>query len=116
MISVKVANLDKFKRLQAPQGCLIEPEVNHAKHGLAYDSILEDYIFSFLHDISVQVIADYLVALLLLQKDDGGIRTIVIEKTEININAVSTEEVEKIIYKIIEEKKESISKENSDKS
>lgn len=107
MISVKVANLDKFKRLQAPQGCLIEPEVNHAKHGLAYDSILEDYILSFLHDISVQVVADYLVALLLMQKDDRGPRNVYIEKIEINVNALSEAEIRNKVNDAIKQKMDS---------
>lgn len=112
MIKIEIANLDKFKILKPPLGCEIKPVVNLANHGLAFDSVLEDSFFSFAYDVSVQVISDYLLALLLLQRDDRGPRYIYIEKLEINVNALSEEEIEKKINDAVKKKLDSITKES----
>lgn len=107
MIQIKISNIDKFQKLDTPSGCVIKPTINPADYGMAFDSVLADYFLSFAHDVSVQVVADYLVALLLMQKDDRGPRNVYIEKIEINVNALSEAEIRNKVNDAIKQKMDS---------
>jgi len=105
VFEIKIGNLDKSViKQQAPAGVLFKPVINAADYGMAFDSMLEDYILTFLNDVTVQVASDYVLYLLISQKDNRGSRNIQIEDTKVDVNNLSDEQLEKKINEIIEKK------------
>ena len=111
MISFKLDNIHKFTKFPENQNVIIKHPQNNNNHGLAFDTILGDFIINFAYDVGIGVISGYLVEVLTSQKDSGGTRNIYIENQQINVNAISEEEIKKIVDKVVEEKLKNINDE-----
>lgn len=105
MISFKLDNIHKFTKFPDNQNVRVtHPRQHNSNHGMAFDTILGDFIINFASEVSVAVITGYLVHVLTSQKDSGGTRNTYIDNIQINVNTVSEEEIKKIVDKIVEEK------------
>ena len=104
MVEIRISNINGLILPPAPDGCSVRLAVNPADNGMAFDSPFSDYILSCLSDVSVKGIIEYTLLLLHLQKDDMGTRSVHIEKIEINVNALSEEEIRRKVDEAIKEK------------
>ncbi len=103
MIQINFRNVDVLTQFPVMEGCSFTSNNKAAKHGMAFDSTLGDFVLSCAHDVSVGLIVDYIIMILLTQKDDRGPRNVYVENNMFNINSISDEELKSKIKLIVEE-------------